>query len=193
MLCVKCKKDVDGTSSNGALCDPCFIKVIQKRIRKEIRLNNLISKNDSVLFLDDGSASAALLNVTLPFILKSLPHKINKLQKRYSIGEKIQSEEKIILLPWNATDEADYFLDCVLTNKKSSFLGHFMINKKRYIKPLIHITKKEIEDYAKITKVSFSFNKNVSTELKKLDKIVPNVEFGLLKSIQEIKNLIKGN
>jgi len=63
MLCQKCKK------TNGKiklpylglmLCEGCFCKLIERRVKKEIRSKKLINEKEKVLLLDNSSKEARI-------------------------------------------------------------------------------------------------------------------------------------
>lgn len=185
MKCVKCGKKSQVKVQNLDACKSCFLKILQKRVRKEIRINQLIKKNDKILIIDDGSAESKSAIFILPKILKDLPVNIEIKKKTYNIGEKISENYNKIIIPWNADKEGEYFLSCVFHNKEMLYLGHFEKHNKNYLKIFLPVLEKEVQLYAEINKLDFKKTKRNSVEeefLDKLEKKYPEIKFSLLRS-----------
>lgn len=159
MKCVKCGKKAELKVQNLDACKKCFIKIIEKRVRKEIRINRLIEKNDKILIIDDGSAEAKSAIFILSKILKDLPVNIEAKKKQYELGEKVSGNYNKVLIPGNCDKEGEYFLSCVFHNKKMPFLGHFTLGKKQYLKIFLPVLEKEVRIYADIQKLKYKSKK----------------------------------
>lgn len=189
MKCVKCSKPSKIKVQNLETCESCFLKIIQKRVRKELRINKLIKKNDKILIIDDGSAEAKLSEYLLKEIIKSLPVTITVKKLSYELGNSVKGDYNKIIIPWCADKEDEYFLNCIFENKKIKYNGHYKIKDKTYIKLLLLVLEKEVELFAKIKKFNFNKKKQktvVSEVLDKLEEEYPEIKFSLLKSTKEI-------
>jgi tRNA(Ile)-lysidine synthase TilS/MesJ len=193
MKCVKCNGKATVHSDNLDACSGCFQKIIQKRVRKEIRINKLIEKNDKILIINDGTAEAKLMPHLLKEILKDLPVIISDKKSKYALGEEIKGKYNKIIIPWNADREGEYLLNYFFAGKKPKYLSHFKLKGKTYIKPFIHVLHKEVEEFSKIRKIKFKETKTnsmASEMIDKLQKEYPEITFSLVKSSEELKKII---
>lgn len=189
MKCIRCKKEADVRLPNLSACTSCFEKIIEKRIRKEIRQNSLIEKNDSILIVDDSSAESAVMIYLIDGILKDLPVKISIRKQKYSIGDEIKGNFSKIIIPWNTDKEGNYLISGVFENKKLKYLGNFRIKTKTYIKPLLHVLHEETAIFAKNRRLEFSDKHEGEDILDSLEKEYPEIKFSLMKSAERIKGL----
>ncbi len=189
MKCVKCGKKAEIALPHIAACSSCFTGIIQKRVRKEIRINRLVRKNDRLLILDDDTSAAKLAAYLLRVILKPVPLSMQVRKRQYAPGDSIKGNFNKIVLAWTQEDEADYFLDSFFADKVPYYIGHFTLDKKKYIKPLLHVSKKEADLYAKIK--NFKFTKSEETDIVKmldrLNKNHPEIIFNINNNIQKLK------
>ena len=189
MKCVKCKNKAEIKVQNLEVCSSCFLKIIQKRVRKEIRLKRLIRENDSILVIDDGSAESQVSLYLLKSIVKNMPVSISTRKESYRLGDEIRSENNKIIIPWNADKEDEYFLGCIFDSRKPVYIGHFRLKGKTYIKPLLPVLHREAEIFASIK--NFRYRKKeetsaVSEMLDRLEEEYPEIRFSLLKSTREV-------
>ena len=79
MKCQKCSKQatIILNHSPSPLCKNCFLKQIEKRVRKEIRTKKLFSKDDKILIIDDNSPTAAVTKYLVAKITKHFKPKID--------------------------------------------------------------------------------------------------------------------
>ena len=189
MKCVKCSKSGEVKVQNLVACEKCFLKIIEKRVRKEIRLKKLIRKKDRILIINDGTAEFFVSEYLLKNIIKDLPVTITISKQDYNLGDIITGNYNKIIIPWNADKEDEYFLENIFSNQKSKFAGHFIIKEKTYIKLLLPALQAEVEIFVKIKGLKFKTRKKtkISDMLDKLEKEYPEVKFSLLKSSQELK------
>ncbi len=188
--CIKCKKIKASVNLPHIknICYNCFTKIIEKRIRKHIRINKIFRKNDKILVTDD------LSFFLVKNIIKDLPAQIflesadiNDLSKN-SFKNKIKKEKiNKIVIPWTMDDENNLFLENLFLNKNKRL-------NKRCVKILISITEKEAELFAKINKIHFKENKkneSIKNMLDMLEEKYPETKFSLLKSIEQMKKILK--
>ena len=88
-------------------------RIIEKRVRKEIRINKLISKNDTILIIDDGSYKFKISQKLLKNIVQDMPVTIEIKKTKYILGDNFDSKWNKIIIPWNLDDENEYFLTSV--------------------------------------------------------------------------------
>lgn len=189
MKCVKCKKQADIKVQNLKVCKKCFLNIIQKRVRKELRVNNLIEKDDHIAVIDDKSAEAQVSKYLLKKILDNLPVSISVLETKYDIGEDIQGDYDKVVIPWNADREGSYFLKGIMGNEQGPYQGHFKKNKKRYIKLLLPVISDEVKIFADIKGFEYKCKeiKDVVDDfIDELEEKYPEMKFSLLKSSKEI-------
>ncbi|MBN1502565.1 hypothetical protein JW930_03405 [Candidatus Woesearchaeota archaeon] len=196
MKCIKCGKKAGYRIQNNHLCQTCFSRTIEKRVRKELRLKRLIKKNDQILVLDDGSLNAQTSIYLLKKIIKGLPANIRTKKKKYSVlGGIINSTYNKIIIPWTLDHEIYYYLECLLNGKCPHYLGHYKLGNKLYIKLLLPITQEESKTYAEINKVSFktpgTIRLSTQFSLDELEKEFPEIKYSLYQATQQLKKIYK--
>jgi len=189
MKCVKCGKLGKIKVQNLTACESCFLKIIEKRARKEIRLKKLIRKNDNILIINDGSAEYFVSEYLLKKIIKDLPIKITTKKQKYELGDSVSGAYNKIIVPWNADKEDEYFLKSIFENQDLKYRGHYKIKSKLYIKLLLTVLQAEVEIFAKIKGLKIKARKktNIGIMLDELEKEYPEMKFSLLKSFQELQ------
>ena len=170
--------------------DKVFCEIIEKRIRKNIRLRYPFSKNDCILAADD--LTAYLLNK----ILKDMPAKVYS--RKTNIEQLLKKDKKTsefikknrinkIVIPWTADDECCIFLKSVFSNKPKK--------KIPYVKFLLTATDDEIGKFAKINRIPWKPNKKdrkILQFIEELNKLYPQTKFSLLKSAIRIEEILSG-
>ena len=132
--------------------------MLEKRIRKNARINKIFSKNDKILITDD------LNECLIRGMIKDLPVTI---YKRKTINQEFIKKNKInnIATKWTMDDTAINTLKEFLTGKKQK-----ENNKKT--KLLEVASDKELERYAKIHNLKFEPNKKD----KKYNKTIEHMQ-----------------
>ncbi len=197
--CVKCNKKAELFLPTFTSCRSCFVKIIEKRVRKEFRVNEFLKKKDKIFLIDDGSPEAKLNIYFIKNLSQNLFLNLIILKaEEYSLGKTFKKNIKKIIIPWNSDKEALYFLESVLDNKNAEYLGHFLIKGNLFFKPLLHVSNNEILLFARIKNIKLSpkaFLKKetsyLSEHLELLENEFPEVKFSLIKSSQDIKNKLK--
>ncbi len=181
MECIKCGKK--SVSEYLRLCRGCFLEVIEKRVRKEFRMKELVKRNDFLLILDDGTYNAKNLIYLFRKIIGKMPVSLKTKKGKYIPGKKINFDGKI-MVPWNLDDEAVLFLRCFFEKKKIENIGNY----ENIIKPLVVITDDESRQFARIMKFDFKDKKKdkVNDFLNSMEKRYPGTKFGIKKSISHI-------
>ena len=188
MNCYKCSGVGKNKSDNKFFCNKCFLEIIEKRARKEIRMHDLISKNDRILVINDSSIGANLNKYFLKQIIKdpTITIKLKKITKydRNADYDK-KNEYTKIALPTLLDNEIENYLESFFKNKK----GRFLHNGKN-IKPVIGITIDEAKTFLKIKKIAFKEPENkgeIKKMLKRFEKKYPGTKFSILKTIRNIE------
>lgn len=190
MRCIKCAKPATYSIQNNPYCRFCFPTVIEKRIRKYVRLNKLIKKGDKILIFCDSTYNSKNTLLLFDRIIKNLPIKIDTITDNYSIGQKVnQNKYNSIIFSWTLDDEINYFLECVLNNIPPKFLGNYSIKDTRYIKFLLPILDKESKDYAKINglKCKARAKHPLSTLFDTMEERYPEIRYSIFKTSQQLK------
>lgn len=193
MKCVKCSKDATMDSGANPLCNNCFVQVIQKRIRKEIRTNKLFSKADKILIIEDDSVNSAVSKYLIDTILDKLPCEIKTKKQKFEIGKSVNTKSDKIVVPWNMDMECVYFLENIFMNRTGKFIGNYSIGKKLNIKLLLNVCEKDIIKFAEIKELKFKKNPDKKTQigffLDSLETDHPETKPSLLKSAQLLKKI----
>ncbi|MDO8740965.1 MAG: hypothetical protein Q7J54_05340 [Candidatus Woesearchaeota archaeon] len=190
MKCISCNKPATIILKHlQPYCCACFCRMIEKRVRKFVRINKIFKKGDNICIVDDSSHDFLNTQFLLKSIIKGLPVKIEVLKIRIGNRWDFLKDKKIIklsknskiIIPWTMDDEDSLFLKNVF-NSKISIKSHF-------IKLLINITDDESAAFAKCRgfKVSKKGNKNnIKNLLNEIENKYPGSKFGLLKSSLEL-------
>jgi uncharacterized membrane-anchored protein YjiN (DUF445 family) len=183
MLCSRChKKPVKARfPAIEPLCENCFCKQIELRIRKDIRVNKAFKKDDRILFLDK------LSQKVVKGIIKGLPVKSfykpefsNEKEKELKSFVKDNKVNKVVI-PWTLENEDCSFLEELFFNKKKA--------KKSYVKLFSNVREDEIRLFAKFKKTKFvgiKMNEKLRKFLDDLEGKYADVKFGLRKSVGKL-------
>lgn len=176
MKCYKCSGIGSNKSDDKVFCNNCFCEIVERRVRKEIRMNQLFQKNDKVQILDDGTEKSALNKYLLKNIIKDPTIKID-------VGKTVKKGYDKIVLPWSLDDEINDYLKNRFEKKIKS------VSSKNMIKPLVNITRDEAITFARIKKLKYK--ESEMTDLQKMidtfDKRYPGTKFGILKTIRNTR------
>jgi len=180
MKCVKCGKNKVVFKDLRA-CRSCFLNIIEKRVRKEFRLKELVKKHDSLVILDDDTYDAKNLIYLVKKIIGKMPVDLKIRKGKFKIGKKFKTKT---IVPWNLDDEVSLFLEYFFENKKVKHIGHY----DNIVKPLVVVRDEESKAFAKIMKFKFKEKKKNSIEefLDKMEKKYPGTKFGIKKSVEQI-------
>lgn len=178
MKCQKCNKESTINFKHlGNLCDNCFINIIQKRVKKELR-NKWNFKKDQRILIVENDTKEGKVNVYLAqLITNKLPALID-IKNNVDLDKELDNYD-IIFIPWSLDNEVEEFLSEVFKNE--IFISKY---KSKVIKLLRGLSEEEIEMIAKIKNISF-----IEEEKSELEKFIENIEkkypgskFALLKS-----------
>lgn len=212
LKCDKCNKNATIFLKTFQSCNSCFIEIIDKRIKKEIRLSNSFKKNIDIFLINDKSNNSKLIiyffkkyfqkNYSLNSLninkyenqneitqldkIKFFIKEVNKYFRKNNLKKEKKLKKKIIILPWNLDNEINSFLESIFYKKNLRYKSNFLYRKFYFLKPLLHISNEEIEIYLKLKKIKFKVNKKENDLLKNLSKENPEIKFALLKSELEL-------
>jgi len=188
--CIKCRKinALVNLPHIKNVCSSCFTEIIEKRIRRYVRINKIFRKNDRILVSDDLSfflVNSIIKDLPAHIFLKSM--NIDDLSKS-SVKRSIKKDKiNKILIPWTIDDEANLFLNNLFSGRNKRL-------DKRYIKLLITITDKEAGLFSKINDIDFKENKK-NEEIKKmldmLEQKYPETKFSLSRSIGQMEKILR--
>jgi hypothetical protein len=180
MRCFLCTGASDIKLHKGrAICRNCFCKLLEKRIRKNARVNKLFSKGDRILAIGDVN------RYLVKSILKELPAKLFFKSKEDKGFVKKNNINKIVL-QWTLDDEANKFMKAVFEARKVKPMP------KQYVKLMMPATDKEIEMFAKFKKLKFKPSPKdalVQLILDEVENRHPNMKFNLLKNVELLNRL----
>jgi len=166
MKCYLCGGKSSFEQQKGrAICNECFCKQIEKRVRKYARVNKLFKRNDKLV------VQGAVNKYFVKSMLEGLPVKFVKTN-----GKKV--------IEWTLDDENNEFVKALFENKK--------VKKSKDIKLLKVLTDAEIERFAKIKKLKFKAGKKDKDVQRFLDDIEakhPNIKYNLVKNVGLLKDL----
>jgi hypothetical protein len=172
MNCRRCLKMADCSLHHfGPLCKGCFSELIEKRVRKYIRLHDFFKKNDSILVAGD---------VSCHFIKRIMPELPMDIQ-RVSINYK-KTSKKRLFIDYTLDDEINDFLNRMFSKKTP---------KKNVYSIIKVLTDEEAETYSKFHGTMFKKNrkkKHVQEFIDGLERVYPEIKFSLAKSIDELKD-----
>lgn len=194
MKCHLCKKR-KGTVEyiKKYVCSECFSRIIEKRIRKELRVRKLIRKNDKLLVFDGLSLYFLKKILTMPVktVFKKLDVVVDETIFTNKTLEKLKSKHKTnkTIVPWTLDNETSYFLESLMENKKPRYISYV----DGFVKLFRTIQEDELIQFAKIKKMGFKLMKaNTAKEiLDVMDSKYSETKFSLLKSIEEVKGLLQ--
>ncbi len=183
MKCYKCKKQAQVRYQNGALCASCFLDILYKRAKKELRKECPFTKGEKVIVY--GSLTRRFLEQAI----EDLPLEIHKDTRKFTknvFNEKFTKYDKIVI-PWTANDEAELFYEEII-KKEANFrkIGH----NNKFVKIFKTITDDELIQASKILNINFHpLPKN--KEIALIRKKYKMADFGLVKSSEEIKKALQ--
>jgi len=161
-MCRKCNR-----KSAGEFCSKCSSKIIEKRVRKYIRVNKIIEKNDTVLVMDK-----LTLHLVEPY------KKITKIV--YKPRSKKFDYDKV-LIPYTMDSATSEYLDMMFCGKKPRV--------RPITSVLIVATNQELSEYCKTKDLLMPKGLKTSKFLDIMNTRFPGTKHAFFKSI--IKNYKK--
>lgn len=166
----KCGKK---TMKRSKYCKQCFMKIFEKRIRRELQKNPWFKKGEKVLILEDNSCKTDIIKQQVVPLIKTAKIPVK-------IGKKIISKGERIISPENLEDFIADFLKKILKNQTWK--------KDEIIRPLRQLTDTEIKQYAELKNLKKNKRKKdpILTFINKMEKEYPEIKFTLLKTSQQL-------
>ena len=168
MKCYLCgKKSARKQQKGRAICDKCFCKLLEKRIRKYSRIGKFFRKNDRILVKGDVNK----------YFIESMNLPVKFVKKGYAK----------IVVQWTLDDSVNEFMKGLFDGKKAKKVS------KKEIRLLECATDQEIALFAKLKKLKFKANnkdKEVQKFLEQVDAKHTGAKFGLFRNIQELSKTI---
>ncbi|NQU98063.1 hypothetical protein HQ533_01225 [Candidatus Woesearchaeota archaeon] len=146
-------------------CDKCFLKLIEKRVRKDIRINKKI-KEKTIELLNDNSKEF--------FIAKTL---LNNIFGKHLAIKEVKNPSKETIIPTNLDREVKRNLKNYLENKN---------NKKDHKKILDNVLEEEIIFLCKVKKIKVSKKEGKNSLIEEVEKEYPGTKFALARSFEKI-------
>ena len=174
MKCRKCNKKATIHQNKEDYCRNCFIKTIEKRIRKDARLNQYFKKDQRIL------VRSPLAEKVVKDITKKFPVKI--LKKNIKAG--------IIIKETTMDDEIHSFLDTFMKNKINKTK---LKENKKEIKLFRTLTDSEYNTYAKLLGFKQKKRKkdNIDKTIESLEKRYPQIRYSIFQSLKKLREIIR--
>jgi hypothetical protein len=204
MACIKCKRDKDEISIAhlpGKVCRGCFLDIVEKRVRKNTRIEGYFREGDDIVFLDDGSANSAVSRYFLGRLTehrkpKIAVEKVDEMDdvfgtRRNKVIEALLKKHPTsrLVVPVNADNEAELFLS------EMAGAGHRRPSP-RLIKLIKCLSQKEVELFAQLKGFKYSKalpdDSEIKTLLDRLSAESPDIKFAVLASLEAIDSKRQG-
>lgn len=152
----------------GPLCKPCFIEVLERRVRKVLKDAGWLKRDQKVCFADEKSAQAKAALALLKAVIKGLP------------VQYVQEQPEVVLSAKTADDEAEVFLHQLFAGK---------LEQQNTVNLLANITTAEIEKYCHLENIDGekAEKSELRTKLEALDQRYPGTMFALQKGKESFK------
>lgn len=174
MKCYICKRNaLIEEQKNRAICNECFCRIIEKRVRRYTRTNNIFLPNKRILVVGEVNKCLA----------KSIVGKMPiKLFFSKAIDPEFIKKNKIdaALIEWTIDDEANLFLAKLFKGEQIKDID------KKHVKMLISLTNEEAALFAKIKGIKFKAEKRDLLIKKIIDNVQkehPGAKHTLIKNI----------
>jgi len=155
--------------------DKRFSYMIEKRVRKHIRINKFFKKGDNLIIVSE------ICNHLIRKIIRDLPLNI----QTKKIIPKIIPKNTLLVLPTTADDEACSMLSTIFQAKKTK--------KTRHVPLLLPITDKEAQHYSIINNITFKpqkKDKEVMGFVYSIQEKHPEVLHSLSKTSQHLQDIL---
>lgn len=167
--CNRCSKTAELVLVDKHLCNNCFSRLIEQKIKKNLREYRL-TKGMKLSITDEGCKYIIEKIINLPIEIVDEPESADK-----------------IILPWTLDDENEEFLGRMFEDKKL-----VVPDDENKVKLFKTLSRTDMKNYFKIKKVKYTVEKTeLGNMIDKLEKKYPGLKTSLLKSQEKIKELIK--
>ncbi len=180
MKCYLCGGKGDIKQQKGrSICETCFCRLLEKRIRKHARVNKLFKKDDRIMVIGE------INKYFVRSILKDLPVKLffkEKEDKKFIEQKDINK----VVVRWTMDDENNKFMKSIFSDEVYEEMP------EKYVRLLSAATDDEIKKFAEIKNIEFKKNKkdqDVQWFLDKVEKKHPNIKYNLLRNIKQLNKL----
>ncbi len=182
--CLTCNNQgkIKLSHTKAPYCNNCFIKYIEKRVRKDLRLGKYFKPNDTIYLFNDNTKEYFVTK----FFLEEIFHKNLKIREIKKLNS--APKEGIIILPWN--------LDRELNIKFIEFTSKNMVNAKNQssittVKLLKSVLEEEIIKLCKLKKFPIR-NYELKNELiEKINREFPETKFSMMNAFEEMDKIKK--
>lgn len=170
--CRVCGKGAREQTATGAYCRRCLARVLEKRIRKEVRQDDILSPSFRIICADDVSE----------YLVKSLYNDAKlHLSRVKEIPVRIP-EGSIFLIKWSMDDEITDFLSSQMHGKKRRRM------RKRTYSVLKSLTDEEIGKFSEYYRLRFIKNRkdrHVHALIEGMQEKYPETKYALYKSSKQ--------
>ena len=165
MKCAICKKKATIETPYGErhYCDLHFSESIEKRVRKDIRINQPLDLKKKYYLPKDKTSEIKIAED----ILKNIFGKNLKIENTTDLNK------KNLILPKSLDEESSDFLESYFNNKH--------LSKNEHINPLKSLTQKEIVEIARIMKIQYKPKKTLKM-LEELEEKYSGTLFSVARS-----------
>lgn len=166
--CLGCgkKSSIKLSYTKRKYCKDCFMKLIEKRVRKDIRQDKDIKPGKTIELLNDGSKEFKITKLFLK----------NIFEKNLEVKEVKETREKTFI-PTNMDREVNHELEVYLKNKSYESNGKKLLD---------NVLEEEIIHICKIKNISYEKTTKDNPLLRGLEQKYPDTKFGLAKSFKNI-------
>lgn len=175
MKCQICSKDSTVLTKAYNYCNGCFLKALQKRVRKHVRVNKLFGAHDEIYVSDLVSKEL------VEGIMKGIPCKVNLVAAK----DLPDTMEVVSLHKWTMDDENNRFL-------KALFYGEDILKLKSIVSVISVLTDEEVLKFAELKDLEFEpavKDEDISDVIAKMQKRYGETKYSLAKSISAFESL----
>jgi hypothetical protein len=157
------------------LCKKCFVRMVEKRVRLNLRKSLLSGDRDKVSIVDNNNAATMVCKHYLPKVFGEM----------YGSKLVVGKRRSYKLFVCRSLEE-----ECV------SFFRSILLNKpyKRTLNPTVNLPRREIEEYCKIKDLRFErqlLDSDVLAFLRELEDARPGAMFGTIKAVNNLDNRLR--
>ncbi len=174
MTCKKCtrKSQVSLSYEKEGYCEECFLKTVEKRIRKEHRIQKTFKPKEKIYLLNDGSKEFRVSKYYL--------EKIWPLLKITEVKKKIKHAQYKLVIPSNLDREINKRFMSLLTNKKLDS------QPKNQILFLNNLLEEEIIHICQLMRFKIGKKEKKIPFIEQLETEHPGTKFSMIKSFNLI-------
>jgi hypothetical protein len=193
--CNQCGRKTTGNRYvDKELCDSCYTALIERVVRKHIRLEGCIKKGAMILAIDDVTEYLLhrILNMPVEIIKKSSASLgLKQLGQVFSgtplLNSAIEKDNiDVIVVPWTLDDETESFLEQILFKKKS------INDSPKILKLLYPVSRKDVAAFCRIRNIKYKSPKNSDSLdfVEAMEQKYPGTKNALLKCSANIKDIV---